>query len=146
MEIELTIIKKDLQKLRRKLKEYSICHKSYNEKTLECMCGISSLSTFRYLKKLKLRPVFHMNDVHCFVTCRINKKKHYIDLTLKQFHRKFPAVYFESFPAKPIPHWVEHDVPHYSKKSSNTEKKIKRMFVGWDKWQNPFKVNQIPEI
>lgn len=145
--VNIDIIQKDLKKLRRSLKLFAKTRGSYHYDTLECMCGISSLIIYRYLKGYGLRPVFHMNDIHCFVTCRLDRKKYFIDLTLKQFSRKFPAVYCKPIAANKIPHWTDYNNPHFSKKSAMTEVKIKKMFQrNWPAQQNPFKLHNIPSI
>ena len=105
---------------------------------LEGACGICSLLVFRMLKKMRYRPVFHMNNDHCFVTVN----GYWIDLTLKQFIPHIDPVFFENHPYRTK---SDRYFAHRSKKKATTERCIRRLFAKWPKDQNPFKQN-IPNL
>jgi hypothetical protein len=138
------VIKKDLRKIRTNLKKFATGKRAYCARTLECMCGISGLLTFRYLKSIGLRPTFHENDIHCFVTCNIDNAKYYIDLTMKQFHSRYPAIYLDTKPVRNVPKWVDYINPHQVIESAKTETKIKKIFKRWPAEQNPYLLDRLP--
>lgn len=144
--MNLKQIKKDLTLIRKKVVEFSKDHKTINSKTLECGCSIASFVIFQHLKHLGLNPVFRSNNIHCFVTCKINEKEYFIDLSLKQFHPKYPKIYFKDSSAPHIPLWVDHVDPHKKKRAADTEAKIKRILRDWPDSQNPFKCENIPKL
>ena len=85
------------------------------------------------------RPVFHMNDNHCFVTV----DEYYVDLTLKQFVPHVDPVFFEDHPYR-----IENGnwgFVHRIKRKATTEKAIRRLFNQWPDNLNPFK-QSIPKI
>lgn len=108
---------------------------------LEGACGICSLLAFRKLKRMGYRPIFHMNEDHCFVTV----EDYYVDLTLSQFVPHVGPLFFEDHPYR-----IEDGrwgFVHRSKKKNRatTERAIRKLFRGWDRTQNPFTQN-IPKV
>ena len=106
---------------------------------LEGACGICSYLAFLKLKRMGYRPVFHMNDEHCFVTV----DGYYVDLTLKQFVPHVGPLFFEDHPYR-----IENGkwgFVHRTKKKATTAKAIRRLFKQWADEQNPFKQN-IPKV
>lgn len=139
-------IKRDICKLRGKIVEFAMLNGGINSLTLERGCSIASFATFQYLKGRGLSPVFRSNNIHCFVTCEINGKNYFIDLSLRQFHPKYPKIYFKDSPAPRIPLWIDYVNPHKMKRAANTEAKIKRILKEWPDSQNPFKYKNIPKL
>ena len=90
-----TKVKKAMMRLRRRVE--NSCHKNelpFSPNTLAGACGICSFLVFRVLKRMGLRPVFHINNDHAFVTV-VLERKHWVDLTLTQFHHTFSDVFVE---------------------------------------------------
>jgi aldehyde:ferredoxin oxidoreductase len=80
-----------------------------------------------------------MNDNHCF----LRLGEYWVDLTLTQFDKKAPAIWFRRRPyTKPMP---EGQV-HRASKKARTYKKLRKMFRGWPVEQNPFKMPGIPDL
>ncbi len=105
---------------------------------LEGACGICSYMVFVTLRNMGLRPTFHMNDDHCFVTC----DRYWIDLTLTQFDFSVEQVYIHDYPyLRP----QRGAIPHRSMETATTEKQIRRLFSEWPEDQNPFK-QRIPNL
>ena len=127
-------IKSILKQIREELQCYAIRnHRYYGVRDLNCMCGIGAYLTFSVLKRFGYDPVFHMNSDHCFVTL----DGYWLDVTLTQFDAKCPTVWFKRKPYAPKD-W--RGKIHVSKHSAKTEAKIKRLFRGWPRQQNPFRL------
>jgi len=122
-----------LKSVRRKLGEHIITHKwrHTSSRELEGLCGISSYLLFKTFKELGYKPIFCMNDMHCFLLVN----DYYIDLTLKQFGSRYPYISIRKSPFK----------VQGMDRTAKTEKRIKRLFNGWDATQNPFK-QRLPKI
>lgn len=113
---------------------------SWNAESLSCMCGISTYVLFVTFKKMGYKPMFCMNDDHCF----LRMGDYWIDLTLTQFDTKFPKVYCQKNPHGP---YGNHDTNmHRISKKARTITKLQRMFRAWPKDQNPFKLKGLPII
>jgi hypothetical protein len=95
-------------------------------------CGICSYLVFRALKEMGLKPVFHMNDCHCYVTWN----GYYIDLTLKQFAGCADEVFFQDHPYRIES--TSFGFVHRPGKTATTEAQLQRMFRGWMDEHNPF--------
>lgn len=110
----------------------------FNPTDLAGACGLCSALVFRFLKRRGYKPVFRMNHWHCFVTVNT----YYADLTLKQFNRNAPNVYFEA-----IPYNHDHGMGnvHKTNRSAKTAKQIRRIFRGWPSEQNPFR-QKLPKV
>ena len=132
-------IKKVLRATRKKLEQY-IKHRKlwFNPEDLGGACGLSSAMVFRVLKDLGYRPVFHMNDYHCFVTVN----GYWADLTLKQFNDVCPEVYLSRQPYR-----KDHGYGNVHKRSQSakTERKMRRLFQEWPSEQNPFR-QKLPSL
>lgn len=87
---------------------------------------------FRMLRKMGYRPIFRMNNEHCFVTLG----KYYIDLTLAQFFPNTGNLYFEDHPYQQENYKVS---VHTIKRSGRTLKEVRKLFRGWPPEQNPFR-------
>ena len=126
--------------LREEIVEYVMRHDlPFPVDDLAGACGICSLLAFRVLKKMGLRPVFHMNRYHCFVTVG----RWWVDLTLSQFAPIVDPVFIESHPYR---YSVDrYGFVHASGQQATTERAIQAMFDEWPEEQNPFK-QKIPNI
>lgn len=105
-------------------------------------CGICSLLAFRMLKQMGYRPVFHMNDIHCFVTV----KGYWVDLTLTQFAPDADEVFFYDHPYR-----LEKQgsgFVHRRGRRATTERQIRRLFAKWHEHENPYKqkLPQLPKV
>src|ERR1039458_5323492 len=88
--IDETEIVSILTPIRNEMELYAKRH-HYNESTLGSLCGIASYLVFLKLKELEYGPVFCMNDNHCFVMIG----DYYVDLTINQFDKDLPKIYFK---------------------------------------------------
>jgi hypothetical protein len=137
-------VKTALLDLRKQFVKHCVKHNLYFcIDNLGGACGVVSFLAFRMLKQMGYRPVFHMNDYHCFVTV----ENYYVDLTLKQFVPHAGPLFFENHPYR-----IETGrggFVHRSKKKdrATTERAIRKLFFGWETNQNPFtqKLPTIPE-
>lgn len=133
-------IRNALKEARTVLEVYSSRQgKHFRRDDLNCMCGISSYVLFLFFKALGERPVFCMNDNHCFL--RVGE--YWVDLTLTQFNSKCPSVWFRK---RPYTKDDGYGNVHRASETGRTLKKIRRMFRGWPHDQNPFKCKGLPYI
>ena len=95
-------------------------------------CGVVSFLAFRMLKRMGYRPVFHMNDAHCFITV----EGYWVDLTLTQFAPDADEVFFRNHPYRLEKRGVS---PHKRGRTATTERAIRKLFTKWDDYGNPFK-------
>lgn len=133
----LTKVKKAMKRLRRRVE--NSCHKNelpFWPNSLCGACGICSFLAFRKLKRMGLRPVFHINNDHCFVTIELDTK-YWIDLTLTQFVHMSEDVFIADHPYRSDISWV-HRV-HRSSRRATTVRDIRKLFSNWPDEQNPFK-------
>lgn len=138
--MKATKVKKAMIRLRRRVEK--LCHRNelpFSPNTLAGACGICSFLAFRMLKKMGLRPVFHINRDHCFVTVMLDKR-HWVDLTLTQFTTMTEDVFLADHPYRhgrtPI---------HRSTRRATSVKEIRGLFSNWPDEQNPFK-QKLPKI
>jgi hypothetical protein len=101
-------------------------------------CGVVSFLAFRMLKRMGYRPVFHMNDVHCFITV----EGYWVDLTLTQFAPDADEVFFYDHPYRLEKRGVS---AHRKGKTATTERAIRKLFTKWDDYGNPFK-RSLPKL
>jgi hypothetical protein len=127
-----------LEKIRKKMKSHAILTSYSSPESLERFCGVCSYIVFRTLKDKGYKPTFHMGDNHCYVTTN----GYWVDLTLKQFNKKCPSIYLKK---RPYARDDGYGNVHKADNSAKTEAKIKRMFTGWGKEQNPFR-QRLPKI
>ena len=104
-------------------------------------CGIVSFLAFRMLKRMGYRPVFHMNDCHCFLTV----EGYWVDLTLTQFAPDADEVFFYDHPYRLEKRGVS---AHRRGRTATTERAIRKLFKQWDDYGNPFKQSlpQLPKV
>jgi hypothetical protein len=129
-------------RLRRRVE--NLCHKNklpFSPNSLGGACGICSFLAFRILKRMRLRPVFHINKDHAFLTVVLSKK-HWLDLTLTQFVPMAGLVFLEDHP---YPHCIEGEWIHRTCRRATTEREIRKLFSNWPDEQNPFK-QKLPKI
>ena len=118
------------------------CHKDelpFSPNTLAGACGICSFLAFRVLKRMGLKPVFHINNDHAFVTVEL-EKKYWVDLTLTQFVPMADLVFFAEHPHRARGEWI-----HRSTRRATTVREIRGLFSKWPAEQNPFK-QKLPKI
>lgn len=131
-------IKKILKSIRKQLGKYSDDTGYSDSYELGGMCGVCSYVIFKVFRDMGMKPMFHMGDYHCYVTM----DGYWIDLTLKQFNNRCPYVYLKR---KPYTQDDGYGNVHCLDDTAKTTKKIKKLFRGWDKEQNPFR-QKLPEI
>lgn len=104
-------------------------------------CGICSFLVFRMLKSMGRRPVFHMNEDHCFVTA----DGYWVDLTLTQFAPDADEVFFRKHPYRMEKCGVN---AHKKGRIATTERAIRKLFVEWAVQENPFKqpLPKLPKV
>lgn len=96
-------------------------------------CGIASYLVFLKLVSLGYEPTFNMNDYHCYITLG----GYWLDLTLKQFNGKCPLIYCRK---KPFTQDNGYGNIHVQDEMATSEQSIRRLFEGWDKDQNPYRL------
>ena len=129
-------IKKELRNVRFNIERYAAETGWTSSVHLAGLCGISSYVLFHWFKERGYSPTFHINDCHAFLTV----DGYWVDLTLKQFDCDAPKIYLQKRP------WVGDRDVHAKGDSAKTVKKMKRLFRGWDKSQNPFRQTRLPKL
>jgi hypothetical protein len=136
--MDISKIEKMLAHIREKIGDH-IFEKGVSSRAhLEGMCGVCSYTLFKTFKKLGYKPLLHTNTYHCFLTV----EGYWIDLTLKQFNPRCPAIYI-----KKVPYTKDdgYGNVHRKSKTARTIQEIKKMFRGWPDEQNPVK-QKLPSI
>lgn len=132
-------VKQALTDIRNTMIDHTVKHKlPFSLSDLAGACGICSFLSFRMLRRMGYRPVFHMNDIHCFVTV----EGYWVDLTLTQFAPNADEVFFYKFPYRKD---TSEGFVHRTGRRATTERRIRRFFAKWGDHQNPFK-QKIPNI
>ena len=134
--------KEALTSLRDRFIDHTVKHKlPFSLSDLGGACGICSFLAFRMLRRMGYRPVFHMNDAHCFVTA----DGYWIDLTLTQFAPDADEVFFCDHPYRLEKRGVS---AHKNGKTAKTEKAIRNLFKEWRDHENPFKqpLPKLPKV
>ena len=134
--------KEALTRLRDSFIDHTVKHKlPFSLSDLAGACGICSLLAFRMLKRMGYRPVFHMNDDHCFVTA----DGYWIDLTLTQFAPDADEVFFRDHPYRLEKRGVN---AHQRGRRATTERAIRKLFAKWGDHENPFKqtLPKLPKV
>ena len=130
-----TKVKRAMLRLRKKVE--NSCHRNelpFSSNKLAGACGICSFLTFRMLKRMGLRPVFHISKAHAFVTVQLDKK-YWVDLTLTQFDPMADPVFFSTHSHRGTHSWAHRDVH----RRASSVRAIRPLFTKWPDEQNPFK-------
>ena len=131
--------KEALTNLRDRFIDHTVKHKlPFSLSDLAGACGICSFLAFRMLKNMGYRPVFHMNDSHCFVTV----DGYWVDLTLTQFAPDADEVFFHDHPYRLEKRGVS---AHRKGETATTERGIRKLFEEWTDDSNPFK-QKLPKL
>lgn len=133
--MNITEVKRDLLTLRKRFVRYVDKNGLDFPEDLAGACGICSYLSFLMLHRKGLRPIFHMNKHHCYVTVQ----GYWVDLTLTQFVQGCDPVFFKDHPYSYSIGWM--GCVHRPGRKATSLKVIPRLFRGWPECQNPFKQN-----
>lgn len=112
-------VKNLLSKIRQEL--ISIAHaEQISTRDLAGWCALSSYVIHKILRRKGYRPTFCINDDHAFLYW----KGHYVDITITQFGKCFPAIYYSTKPAK----GGYHDI---TKRTRHPKDIWRRLCRGW---------------